>query len=114
MLSSITLHRGWQSKSTVPLLVLAVAGIVSDALAQNNANYPTKPIRYLVGYTPVGTADLLGRAVGQKLSEARGQQIIVGNRPGGGTNIAAEMGAKAAPDGYTLFMPTMANAINPQ
>src|SRR5262245_62889334 len=76
-------------------------------------NYPSKPIRYLVGYTPAGTADMLARAVGAKIAEAWGQQVIVENRPGGGTNLATEIGAKAPPDGYTLFMPTVANAINP-
>ena len=75
--------------------------------------YPAKPIRYIVGYTPAGTADMLARAVGQKLNEAWGQQVIVENRPGAGTNIATEVAAKAPPDGYTLFMPTVANAINP-
>ncbi len=75
--------------------------------------YPAKPIRYIVGYTPAGTADMLARAVGQKLHEAWGQQVIVENRPGAGTNIATEIAAKAPPDGYTLFMPTVANAINP-
>jgi tripartite-type tricarboxylate transporter receptor subunit TctC len=75
--------------------------------------YPSKPMRYIVGYTPAGTADMLARAVGQKLHEAWGQQVIVENRPGAGTNIGTEVGAKAPPDGYTLFMPTVANAINP-
>jgi tripartite-type tricarboxylate transporter receptor subunit TctC len=56
---------------------------------------------------------MLARAVGQKLNEAWGQQVIVENRPGAGTNIATEVAAKAPPDGYTLFMPTVANAINP-
>ena len=80
------------------------------ALAQS---YPTKPIRYIVGYTPAGTADMLARAVGQKLYEAWGQQVVVENRPGAGTNIGTEVAAKSPPDGYTLFMPTVANAINP-
>jgi tripartite-type tricarboxylate transporter receptor subunit TctC len=66
-----------------------------------------------VGYTPGGTADMLARAVGQKLTEAWGQQVIVENRPGAGTNIGTEIVARSAPDGYTLFMPTVANAINP-
>jgi tripartite-type tricarboxylate transporter receptor subunit TctC len=96
--------------SAVPLLLALHAPTV---LAQAASSYPSKPIRYLVGYTPAGTADMLARAVGQKLHEAWGQQVIVENRPGGGTNIATDMGAKAPPDGYTLFMPTVANAINP-
>ena len=87
-------------------------GVAAGVYAQGAGNYPAKPMRYLVGYTPAGTADLLARAVGQKLYEAWGQQVIVENRPGGGTNIATELAAKAAPDGYTLFMPTVANAIN--
>ena len=85
----------------------------AGAAAQSAANYPSKPIRYIVGYTPGGTADMLARAVGQKLSEAWGQQLLVENRPGAGTNIGTEIAAKSAPDGYTLFMPTVANAINP-
>jgi tripartite-type tricarboxylate transporter receptor subunit TctC len=79
------------------------------ALAQN---YPAKPIRYVVGYTPGGAADILARAVGAKLTEAWGQSVIVENRSGAGTNIGSEIAAKSPPDGYTLFMPTVANAIN--
>ena len=91
-----------------------VAGAASLAQAQDAAaNYPNRTIRYIVGYTPGGTSDMLARAVGQKLATAWGQQVIVDNRPGAGTNIGTELGAKAPPDGYTLFMPTVANAINP-
>jgi tripartite-type tricarboxylate transporter receptor subunit TctC len=97
--------------STTTLVLMAM--LPAAALAQAPANYPAKPIRYIVGYTPAGTADMLARAVGQKLYEAWGQQVIVENRPGAGTNIGTEVGAKAPPDGYTLFMPTVANAINP-
>src|SRR3982751_3685481 len=75
-------------------------------------NYPSKPIRWIVGYTPGGAADILARAVGAKLTEAWGQSVIVENRAGAGTNIGTEIAAKAPPDGYTLFMPTVANAIN--
>ena len=89
---------------------LALAALASSAAAQN---YPTKPIRWIVGYTPGGVADMLARAVGQKIGEAWGTQVLVENRPGAGTNIGTEVAAKAAPDGYTLFMPTVANAINP-
>jgi tripartite-type tricarboxylate transporter receptor subunit TctC len=97
----------------------ALCAIVPAALmppaahAQTAASYPTKPIRYIVGYTPGGTADMLARAVGQKLADTWGQQVIVENRPGAGTNIGTEVAAKSPPDGYTLFMPTVANAINP-
>jgi tripartite-type tricarboxylate transporter receptor subunit TctC len=94
-------------------VVLFSAFVCTGAFAQNPPAYPTKTVRWIVGYTPGGTADMLARAVGQKLGETWGHQVIVENRPGGGTNIGTEVAAKAAPDGYTLFMPTVANAINP-
>ena len=93
--------------------VLAALATTMTVHAQGAAAYPSKPIRYIVGYTPGGTADMLARAVGQKLTEVWGQQVIVENRPGAGTNIGTEVAAKSAPDGYTLLMPTVANAINP-
>lgn len=93
------------------LLAALGAGVLlsSAAFAQN---YPTKAIRFIVGYTPGGAADILARAVGAKMTEAWGQSVVVENRAGAGTNIGSEIGAKAPPDGYTLFMPTVANAIN--
>jgi tripartite-type tricarboxylate transporter receptor subunit TctC len=89
----------------------ALGMAVTDAGAQSA--YPTKTIRWIVGYTPGGGADMLARAVGQKLAESWGHQVIVENRPGAGTNIGTEAAARAAPDGHTLFMPTVANVINP-
>ena len=74
--------------------------------------YPAKALRLIVGYTPGGAADILARAVGARMSDAWGQSVIVENRAGAGTNIASEIAAKSPPDGYTLFMPTVANAIN--
>src|SRR6476659_6827560 len=91
------------------LLTFALAIAAAHAYAQN---YPGKPIRFIVGYTPGGAADILARAVGAKLTEAWGQSVIIENRAGAGTNIGSELAAKAPPDGYTLFMPTVANAIN--
>ncbi len=96
------------------LVAGTVAAVPNAAQAQDAAaNYPSRSIRYIVGYTPGGTSDMLARAVGQKLAAAWGQQVIVDNRPGAGTNIGTELGARAPADGYTLFMPTVANAINP-
>ena len=89
-------------------LMLAAVG----AVAQSAANYPVKPLRLIVGYTPGGNADTLARAVGQKLTQAWGQPVVVENRAGAGTNIGSELAARAPADGYTLFMPTAANAIN--
>lgn len=81
-------------------------------MARAQAVYPAKAVRWIVPYAPGGGTDLLARAVGQKLAEAWGQPVLVDNRPGGGTNLGAELAARAAPDGYTLFAPGVANAIN--
>jgi tripartite-type tricarboxylate transporter receptor subunit TctC len=101
--------------SVVGLAAVAVSMLLASGAvwAQGAANYPSKPIRYIVGYTPGGGADMIARAVGQKLSAVWGHQVIIENRPGAGTNIGTEIAARAVPDGYTLFMPTVANAINP-
>ena len=80
-----------------------------DALAQN---YPTKPIRIIVPFPPVGAADLLTRTIGQKLTEVWGQQVVVDNRPGVGGNLGVEIVSKAPPDGYMAVMaPVTTNAI---
>ena len=74
--------------------------------------YPTRPLRVIVGFAPGGSADILGRLMGQWLSERLGQQFIVENRTGAGTNIATEAVTRAAPDGYTLLLVTASNFIN--
>jgi tripartite-type tricarboxylate transporter receptor subunit TctC len=74
--------------------------------------YPTKPVRLIVGFTPGGGVDINARILAPKLTEYFGQQVIVENRPGAGTNIANELVARSAPDGYTLLINTAAVAIN--
>jgi tripartite-type tricarboxylate transporter receptor subunit TctC len=74
--------------------------------------YPTRPVHWLVAFTAGGSSDILARLMGQWLSERFGQQFVIENRPGAGTNIATEAVARAAPDGYTLLLATPANAIN--
>ncbi len=88
------------------------AGLMLVAMGAGAQQYPSKSIRFIVGYTPGGAADILARAVGARLTDAWGQSVVVENRAGAGTNIASELAAKSPPDGYTLFMPTVANAIN--
>ena len=75
-------------------------------------SYPNRPVRMLVGFPPGGGVDINGRLAASKLTEYLGQQFIVENRPGAGTNIANEFVAKAAPDGYTLLFNSPAVAIN--
>jgi len=76
-------------------------------------DYPNKPVKIVVGFPPGAGADVLARLVGQKLSDAFNQQFIVENRPGAGTNIGTNYVAKSSPDGYTILLMTVANAINP-
>jgi tripartite-type tricarboxylate transporter receptor subunit TctC len=95
--------------SLAPVIALALAFAAGGALAQE---YPTKPIRVIVPFPPVGAADLLTRTIGQKLTEAWGQQVIVDNRPGVGGNLGVQLAVKAPPDGYTAVMAAVTtNAI---
>ena len=91
-------------------MLTLLAGVHSIALAQQT--YPTKPIRMLVGFPVGGGADVAARALGPRMSEALGQQIIVDNRPGAGSAIASEITAKATPDGYTLVSIGSSHAVN--
>ena len=75
-------------------------------------DYPTRPVRLIVGFFAGGLSDILARLLSPRLSERLGQQFIVEDQPGAGTNLAAEAVVRAAPDGYTLLLATSANAIN--
>jgi tripartite-type tricarboxylate transporter receptor subunit TctC len=94
-------------KLLAALFALAVA---FPALAQQ---FPTRPVRVVVGFAPGGGVDISARLLAAKLSDYLGQQFIVENKPGAGTNIAAAEVAKSAPDGYTLFMNSPSVVINP-
>jgi tripartite-type tricarboxylate transporter receptor subunit TctC len=95
-------------KLIVPLV--ALLALVTNAYAQQ---YPSKPIRLVVGFAAGGPSDVAARTIAQKLTEKWGQQVIVDIRPGAGGNIATEIVAKAPADGYTLLEPAFAHAANP-
>ena len=90
-------------------VVLCFLSITSYA---QEAAYPVKPIRLLVGYAPGGATDIVARSIALKMQETLGQPVIVENRAGASSNIASEFVAKSAPDGYTLLLGTIANATN--
>ncbi|HKA44080.1 MAG TPA: tripartite tricarboxylate transporter substrate binding protein [Burkholderiales bacterium] len=87
----------------VVLAVALLAGVLALPVRAADA-YPTRPVRMLIPYPPGGGLDLPGRSVGQKFSEATGQQMVVDNRGGAGGLIASDLVAKSAPDGYTLLL----------
>src|SRR5258708_18590294 len=93
------------------LYLAAGAAIAAPAVAWSQS-YPTRPVHMVVGFAAGGGADIMARLIGQSLSERLGQQIVVDNRPGAGTNISAEVVVRAAPDGYTLLMVNSPAAIN--
>jgi tripartite-type tricarboxylate transporter receptor subunit TctC len=75
-------------------------------------DYPTRPVRFMVGYPPGGATDILARLIGQRLSERLGQQFVIENKPGAGNNIGTETAVNAEPDGYTVLLVNPANFIN--
>lgn len=82
--------------------------------ATHAQTYPSKPIRFVVPYPPGGPLDIMARAIGQKLTGAMGQPVVIDNKPGAGGNIGADIAAKSAADGYTILMGAVAtHAINP-
>lgn len=90
---------------TKSALAMVTALTSLPVLAQNPAGtYPSRPIRMIVPFAPGGTLDTVGRVVGQKLSEAWGQPVVIDNRTGAGGNIGQDLGAKSPPDGYTLVL----------
>src|SRR5207344_3048773 len=91
---------------------LVLASVAGAAPAQDK--WPSKPVRMIVPFTPGSASDVLGRIVGQRLSEIWGQQVVIDNRPGAGGLIGSELTRQAAPDGYTITMigqPHLSNAL---
>ena len=91
----------WAKRAAAFACLLAGTGMASQAIAQA---WPSKPVRFLVGFAPGGSVDLTARMLGGPTGEALGTQVIVENRPGASGNSAGEAAAKAAPDGYTLMI----------
>ena len=89
------------NRSLSPISIFLAVGFFFSAAA---TAFPDKPVRFVVGFTPGGPSDILARALGQKLADAWGRQVVIENRPGAGGNIAAEVVAKSAPDGYTWLL----------
>jgi tripartite-type tricarboxylate transporter receptor subunit TctC len=94
-------------KTLTVFTLLALSAVHASA-----QNYPTKPIRFVVPFGPGGVGDITARTAAQKMGEAMGQQIIIDNRPSAGGVVAAEMVARAEPDGYTLMLLNNANAVS--
>jgi tripartite-type tricarboxylate transporter receptor subunit TctC len=94
-------------------LAFAPAMLVAAVNAHAQADFPSKPLRILVGFPAASTADIVARQVGGKIAESLGQQVVVENRSGAGSSIAAEAVVRSPADGYTLLLSTIANAINP-
>ena len=103
-------------RNTICSNVFTIATVLGASLAggAQAQEYPTKPVRMIVGFAPGGGTDTTARPIAQKLGELLGIQVIVDNRPGAGGNIATDIVAKANPDGYTILMGTIAAlSINP-
>lgn len=102
----MTLYR----KRLTSCLFAMLALLAQAAVAQT---YPSKPVRFVVGFAPGGPNDILARIVGQKLSEGLGVQVLVDNRPGADSMIGTQMAARATPDGYTIAMISASATIHP-
>src|ERR1700741_1809534 len=101
-------HMNWRAQAAMIVLIGAVTGplALSRAVAQepDASTFPNRPIHIVVPFPAGGPSDLVSRLIGQKMTEAWGQPVIIDNRPGANTIIGAQAVARAAPDGYTLLM----------
>jgi tripartite-type tricarboxylate transporter receptor subunit TctC len=98
-------------RTAICLTAIGLSAIASIGSA-SALDYPTRPVRWVVGYPPGGATDIIARLIGQRLSERLGQQFVIENKPGAGNNIATESVVNAEPDGYTVLLVNPANYIN--
>jgi tripartite-type tricarboxylate transporter receptor subunit TctC len=98
-------------RTAICLVAMGISAIASIGSA-SALDYPTRPVRFVVGYPPGGATDILARLIGQRLSEKLGQQFVIENKPGAGNNIGTEAVVNAEPDGYTVLLINPANYIN--
>src|SRR6267378_239299 len=98
-------------RTAICLIAMGISAIASIGSA-SAADYPTRPVRWVVGYPPGGATDIIARLIGQRLSEKLGQQFVIENKPGAGNNIGTEAVVNAEPDGYTVLLVNPANYIN--
>jgi len=94
------------------LLALSICAIAAAGGVAHAADYPARPVKWVVPYPPAGTTDVLARIVAQWLTEKLGQPFVIENKPGAGNNLGTESVVKAAPDGYTMLLVNPANGIN--
>jgi tripartite-type tricarboxylate transporter receptor subunit TctC len=94
------------------LAAIGLSALIWPAGNASALDYPTRPVRFVVGYPAGGATDILARLIGQRLSERLGQQFVIENKPGAGNNIGTQTVVDAAPDGYTVLLVNPANAIN--
>src|SRR5215216_4268778 len=95
------------------LFLSAACGLLRSSPVAAQEDYPNRPVRLVVGFTPGGGPDITARHIAQRLSEALRQQVIVENRPGAGGTVAAGQVARAPADGYTLLSVSSAHAVAP-
>src|SRR5262249_50787492 len=86
------------------LALLITTAAITPAHAQQASAWPAKPLKLIIPFPGGGPTDIVGRTIGQKLTEAWGQNVVIDNRPGGGGVIGAQLAAKSPPDGYTMFL----------
>jgi tripartite-type tricarboxylate transporter receptor subunit TctC len=99
-------------RAAIGLLAIGLSALIWPAGSALALDYPTRSVRFVVGYPAGGATDILARLIGQRLSERLGQQFVIENKPGAGNNIGTEAAINAEPDGYTVLLVNPANYIN--